>query len=558
MFDKLIWHKDRMILDDLVFRLQHYKNDDWELGDDCFVFFKIKALIDQYAKFWALRKDFRAQNVLELGMFDGGSVAFWFEYFQPEKHVGVDIQPRQDSVYFQQYIASKGISQRIKTYWHTNQADSAKLREIVEGEFAGPLDLVIDDASHMYDPTKASFETLFPLLRPGGLYIIEDWAWSHWQEFQAPDHPWATKTPLTKLIFELIEATGTNRATSGLEVLIENVTTYQGFTVVERGGYKVTEPAKFKLEHFISRRAVPSQTPSEQLIASKIAHINHLEQKLATIQGSRAWRLVSKWYGFRDSFKRLTVKQGGEEENPATITNLSISRNDSETLIFVHIPKTAGVSLNHILDQYYKPTETFSVRLGKDRKTFKSLPYEERAKINLLRGHIAFGAHKFLSRPTIYMTVLRNPIDRTISHYYFVLQETTQRLHDKAKSLDLADFVLNEPEVQNLQTKMLAGIENIYQQVDKSTLKQAKENLNSCAIIGLTERFEDTLALMENVLGWQNIPSVEKRQVTKSRPSISDVPESTIKIIKEYNQLDIELYEYAKKLFEESIKKLIG
>ena len=38
-----------------------------------------------------------------------------------------------------------------------------------------PLDLVIDDASHLYGPTMASFEVLFPRLRPGGLYVIEDW-----------------------------------------------------------------------------------------------------------------------------------------------------------------------------------------------------------------------------------------------------------------------------------------------------------------------------------------------------------------------------------------------
>jgi hypothetical protein len=50
----------------------------------------------------------------------------------------------------------------------------------VAHEFSAPLDLVIDDASHIYGPTKASFQALFPLLRPGGLYLIEDWAWAHW------------------------------------------------------------------------------------------------------------------------------------------------------------------------------------------------------------------------------------------------------------------------------------------------------------------------------------------------------------------------------------------
>ncbi len=248
MFDKLIWRQDRMILDDLVFRLEHYRNDDWELGDNCLIFYKTKPMTDLYGEFWSLRKDFRPQNILELGMWDGGSVVFWFEYFQPQKHIGIDIQPKQDSRYFKQYITSKGLTDRIKTYWSTNQADSAGLREIINKEFSGPLDLVIDDASHMYELTKKSFETLFPLLRPGGLYVIEDWPWGHWKKFQASDHPWAAEVELTKLIFELVEAAGSSPA------LIANITITGGFAVVERGKIEAATLNEFEIEKFITRR----------------------------------------------------------------------------------------------------------------------------------------------------------------------------------------------------------------------------------------------------------------------------------------------------------------
>src|SRR5437879_1625144 len=37
MFENLIWQKDRLLYNGLVFRLQHYKSDDWELGDECFI-----------------------------------------------------------------------------------------------------------------------------------------------------------------------------------------------------------------------------------------------------------------------------------------------------------------------------------------------------------------------------------------------------------------------------------------------------------------------------------------------------------------------------------------
>ena len=87
-------------------------------------------------------------------------MAFWFEYFKPQKHIGVDIQRKQDSQYFRQYVAQRGLQDRLKLCWETDQANAGQIRDIVKREFQGPLDLVIDDASHMYNLTKASFEIL--------------------------------------------------------------------------------------------------------------------------------------------------------------------------------------------------------------------------------------------------------------------------------------------------------------------------------------------------------------------------------------------------------------
>ena len=44
MFDKLIWKNDRVLLGELVFRLELSKRDDWELGRECFAFYKTKPL----------------------------------------------------------------------------------------------------------------------------------------------------------------------------------------------------------------------------------------------------------------------------------------------------------------------------------------------------------------------------------------------------------------------------------------------------------------------------------------------------------------------------------
>jgi hypothetical protein len=255
MFDNLVWRKDRMLLEDLVFRIEYKKNDDWELGDECFVFYKDRALVEEYAH-WFSGRDFGSPHIFELGIWDGGSVAFWCECLHPTKHVAIDLTERNDSKYFQRYTQTKRLQDRVRTYWGIDQADAATIRGIVAREFASPLDLVIDDASHLYGPSKTSFETLFPLLRQGGVYIIEDWAWAHTKEHQAPDSYFASESKsLTDLVCELVEVKGSSGVIASLTVL-------GGFVAVERGQID-TGVEGFRLEDHISRRPAPLKATSK-------------------------------------------------------------------------------------------------------------------------------------------------------------------------------------------------------------------------------------------------------------------------------------------------------
>ncbi len=253
MFERLIWKHDRVLLGDLVFRLQHFKNDQtWELGDRCFVLFKIKGLIEQYDSYFATRPAVESPRVMELGLWEGGSLALWFEHLNPSKHVAVDIAKNNESEYFHEWVEKRGVRERVRTFWEVNQEDTARLRSIVATEFQGPLDFVIDDASHMYQSTKASFEALFPCLRQGGVYIIEDWAWYHWTNVAGEGYGGRNAIPLTRLIFELVQASASSTD------LISSLYIAQGFVAVERGIARIdADPQKpFALEGHIRNRIV--------------------------------------------------------------------------------------------------------------------------------------------------------------------------------------------------------------------------------------------------------------------------------------------------------------
>jgi SAM-dependent methyltransferase len=245
MFEQAVWKADRMELGGLLFRLEQARQEDWDGGADYFRFYKLKGIVDEYESFFR-RNRVAAKNVLELGMWDGGSLAFWFEGLNPTKLVGVDISDREDSAYFRRYVEQRKLSGRISTYWKTSQADCARLSMIVRNEFDGPLDLVFDDASHLYGPTKSSFETIFPLLRPGGLYIIEDWAWRHWPGLRKP-REWNPHDNLTRLVIELTEAAGTADGT------IANLCIHPSFVAVERGARALGSP--LRLADHIHRRS---------------------------------------------------------------------------------------------------------------------------------------------------------------------------------------------------------------------------------------------------------------------------------------------------------------
>ena len=64
----------------------------------------------------------------------------------------------------------------MRPRYGVDQSDRARLHQIVADDFGGEaIDVVFDDCSHLLEPTRASFDALFPFVRPGGIYVIEDW-----------------------------------------------------------------------------------------------------------------------------------------------------------------------------------------------------------------------------------------------------------------------------------------------------------------------------------------------------------------------------------------------
>jgi hypothetical protein len=114
--------------------------------------------------------------MVEIGVREGGSTALMALAGRPSKLVAIELADHAPAL--TDLIEARDLP--VRTYFGVDQGDRQRLTEILDNEFDGPIDLVVDDASHLYRPTLASFETIFPRLRPGhGVYVIEDWRWQY-------------------------------------------------------------------------------------------------------------------------------------------------------------------------------------------------------------------------------------------------------------------------------------------------------------------------------------------------------------------------------------------
>ena len=168
-----------------------------------FWLFKERPLIERYV---ALVEELQPRFIFELGIFQGGSTAFLNEVAGPERLVAMDIEePKGPGL--RDYLAG-GASESVRVHTDVDQSDRRRIAEIVEEEVGEhPLDLVIDDCSHLYEPSRSSFNELFPRVRPGGVYVIEDWRWAHAAlDSEQPDGMWPAEVPLSRLAFECVLA----------------------------------------------------------------------------------------------------------------------------------------------------------------------------------------------------------------------------------------------------------------------------------------------------------------------------------------------------------------
>ena len=226
-------------------------------------------------------------------------------------------------------------------------------------------------------------------------------------------------------------------------------------------------------------------------------------------------------------------------------------------VVFVHLQKTAGATLRSLFFSQYRPESL--LKLEGERRTSDALlaaywaSAEEQRRVQAVVGHFA-GRDWDFGPEARYVTVLRDPVERVVSMYYHLQKHGSEH----GKGLSLSEFVTEDDTrgtVHNFQTRVLGQVGGISPpHLTPATLALAKRNLEQrFVVVGLTERFDESVLLMRRALSWSRMPFYEATNVG-DRPALADLPEGLVAAIEERNTLDTELHTWAAARLDKAVE----
>jgi len=252
-------------------------------------------------------------------------------------------------------------------------------------------------------------------------------------------------------------------------------------------------------------------------------------------------------------------------------------------LIYQHTPKTGGSSLKLAIESNYKKKELMYIydiekkEARKDltwyRNYYYGLSARKKRRIKCILGHSAAGFVGVIGEPFKAFTLLRDPVDRAISLYYYGLSLPDNTQYKFARMIKDNNLTLeqifgedldkwtdgNDPyspfnEFFNGQIRsilrprrhdlkwFLCGPKEHNESLEKETLRAALDILEKHYVVGFQEHFKESLDLFARRFGWKG-ELYHRVNVTPDRPSLEELSASLRDLIVAQNSLDSALYQ---------------
>jgi SAM-dependent methyltransferase len=202
-----------------------------------FILMKSRDNVETYIRILTA-SEITFSNILEIGIMRGGSCAFFNTLLAPKNHLAIDVCERESGLgHFAELVSLDG--RKFVPRYDVSQTETDRIAQLFS-EMSGSdaaFDLIIDDASHDYELTLKAFNGLFPLLRPGGIYALEDWGWAHWGPWQDPNQEAFASPAMSNVVLHaVLSCTGRGPgAISRIEVTPVTTFVYRGSDYLDSG-----------------------------------------------------------------------------------------------------------------------------------------------------------------------------------------------------------------------------------------------------------------------------------------------------------------------------------
>ncbi|MBC7999950.1 MAG: sulfotransferase family 2 domain-containing protein [Leptolyngbya sp.] len=229
-------------------------------------------------------------------------------------------------------------------------------------------------------------------------------------------------------------------------------------------------------------------------------------------------------------------------------------------IVFTHIQKTAGNSVIAFLQRCLSTPRVARIHELEmaSRETIKGAIDSKFGLYDVMSGHIPFARRidLLLDRPNVNISIMREPVDRVVSLYFYLKANESwleQGKYVTQNNLSLLEFATSEAYFDNHMVRMLCDLEPTsvpIGQCSEEMLEQAKINIvKNFLLVGLTEKINEFLEVLAHIFCW-SLEDVPRENVNELRSPISKFPTDVLDAVAERNKYDVALYKFAKEYWE--------
>lgn len=237
---------------------------------------------------------------------------------------------------------------------------------------------------------------------------------------------------------------------------------------------------------------------------------------------------------------------------------------NKKTVIFLHIPKCGGTTLEKIIRRQFRPGEIFyrpQSLIGEGWAELAELSLAQKGAFRLVYiRHAPFGMHQSFPQRFSYVTMLRDPWRRMVSDYYHAARNVDHSFYVLASNgatlEDFVDYRTDRQQLTNPITRLISGINAMppFAPLPDHALDIACANLQNCfGVAGTVERFDESLLLMKKHFGWGNVHYL-RQNIGRNKPNRTEAGDGVKAKFAEANEMDCRLYAWVQERLEQQIE----